>query len=85
MPFVFRADDLWMDLEQVRQTVFHRVGGLELSAPGNPHAEVARESARVHGIPFEWLAPDEIRTRFPQFKVGDDWVGGFGVAAGSWM
>jgi glycine/D-amino acid oxidase-like deaminating enzyme len=36
----------------------------------------------LHGIPFEWLAPDEIRSRFPQFRVGDDWVGGYGARAG---
>lgn len=83
VPFVFRADDLWMDLERASgRKIYHRVGGLELSAPGNPHAAAARDAAAVHGIPFEWLSPAEIRTRFPQFKVGDDWVGGYGARAG---
>ena len=83
VPFVFRADDLWMELERATgQTVFHRVGTLELSAPGNDHACLARTSAEAHGIPFEWLSPNEIRRRFPQFKVEDDWVGGFGARGG---
>jgi monomeric sarcosine oxidase len=83
VPFVFRADDLWMELEHATgEKVFHRVGALELSAPGNYHAHLARASADAHDIPFEWLDPDEIRRRFPQFKVEDDWVGGFGDRAG---
>ncbi|HQY30270.1 MAG TPA: N-methyl-L-tryptophan oxidase [Thermomicrobiales bacterium] len=83
VPLVFRADDLWMDLEQATgEHIYHRVGGLELSAPGNDHASSARASAEAHGIPFEWLSPAEIRRRFPQFRVGDDWVGGYGARAG---
>jgi monomeric sarcosine oxidase len=83
VPFVFRADDLWMELERASgKKVFHRVGTLELSAPGNTHAQAARDAAAVHEIPFEWLTPDQIRTRYPQFRVADDWVGGFGARAG---
>lgn len=83
VPFVFRADDLWMELERTtNSTVFHRVGILELSAPGNDHAHLARASAAAHGIPFEWLAPNEVRRRFPQFKVEEDWVGGYGDRGG---
>ena len=83
VPLVLRADDLWMELEALSgEFIFHRVGVLELSAPGNNHAELARESAAKHGIPFEWLSADEIRPRYPQFNVGDDWVGGFGDRGG---
>jgi monomeric sarcosine oxidase len=83
VPLVFRADDLWMDLEAASgKKVFHRVGALELSAPGNDHAHLARAAAEAHAIPFEWLPMDEVRQRFPQFKVEDDWVGGFGDRGG---
>lgn len=83
VPFVNRADEVWMELERATgQTVFHRVGALELSAPGNDHAVLARASAEAHDIPFQWLTPVEIRKRFPQFIVGDDWVGGFGDRGG---
>ena len=83
VPFVFRADDLWMELEEATgETVLHRVGALEVSAPGNDHAHLARASAEANDIPFEWLTPEEIRRRFPQFRVGDDWVAGFGDRAG---
>jgi monomeric sarcosine oxidase len=83
VPLVFRADDLWMELEALAgDLLFHRVGAIELSAPGNNHAALARESAIEHGIPFEWLAMDDVRSRYPQFAVGDDWVGGFGDRGG---
>jgi len=83
VPLVFRADDLWMELEALAgEVLFHRVGAIELSAPGNNHAALARESAVEHGIPFEWLAMDDVRNRYPQFAVGDDWVGGFGDRGG---
>ena len=83
VPLVFRADDLWMELEALAgELLFHRVGAIELSAPGTNHAALARESAIEHGIPFDWLAMDDVRSRYPQFAVGDDWVGGFGDRGG---
>src|SRR5690349_12656247 len=83
VPLVFRADDLWMELEALTgERLFHRIGAIELSAPGNNHAFLARESAAEHGIPFEWLAMDDVRSRYPQFAVGDDWVGGMGDRGG---
>jgi sarcosine oxidase len=83
VPLVFRADDLWMELEALAgELLFHRVGAIELSAPGNNHAALARVSAIEHGIPFDWLAMDDVRSRYPQFAVGDDWVGGFGDRGG---
>jgi sarcosine oxidase len=83
VPLVFRADDLWMELEALTgELLFHRIGAIELSAPGNSHAALARESARQHGIPFEWLSMDDVRNRYPQLAVADDWVGGFGDRGG---
>jgi monomeric sarcosine oxidase len=84
VPFVLRADKLWMDLEaETGQTVLHRVGALELAnESGGEHAARARESAVKYSLDFEWLEADEIRRRWPQFKIGDGWQGGFGASAG---
>jgi monomeric sarcosine oxidase len=74
VPLVLRADDLWVELEEVSgRKVLHRVGGLEMSAPGNTHTEQARRSAEAHNVPHELLEPAEVRRRWPQFKVADDW------------
>ena len=83
VPLVQRADRLWVELEEASgKLVYHRTGVLELAGPGESHARDARASAVEHGLDFEWLAPDEIRRRFPQFLVGDDWEGGFGRDGG---
>ena len=83
VPLVQRADQLWVELEAASgKHVFHRVGTLELAGPGQSHARRAKASADEHGIAFEWLNPDEIRRRFPQFVVGDDWESGYGSDAG---
>jgi monomeric sarcosine oxidase len=74
VPLVLRADDLWVELEAASgQKVLHRVGGLEMSAPGNPHTEQMRYSAETHNVPYEVLEPAEVQRRWPQFAVSDDW------------
>jgi sarcosine oxidase len=84
VPFVLRADELWMQLEaETGQKVLHRVGALELAnESGGEHANRARMSAEQYNLDFEWLQADEIRSRWPQFKIGDNWEGGFGATAG---
>ena len=78
-----RADQLWMDLEaETRATVLHRVGGVELAAPGYVHARRAKASADQYGLDFQWLTPAEIRAAWPMIHVPDDWEAGFGAAAG---
>jgi sarcosine oxidase len=74
VPLVRRADQLWQELEATtRDQVLVRCGGLELAAPGFAHAGAARASADEHGLSYEWLGPDEVRSRWPAFQVPDDW------------
>ncbi|MGI8475962.1 MAG: N-methyl-L-tryptophan oxidase [Thermomicrobiales bacterium] len=83
VPLVLHADDLWMDLEaESGSKVFHRVGALELAGSPDSHAHRARASAELHNVPFEWLDSAEIRSRWPQFRIPDDWEGGFGPRSG---
>jgi sarcosine oxidase len=83
IPLVLRADDLWVELEQATdQVLLHRVGGLELAAPGYHHAERARDSAAEHGVPFEWIDADEVHRRWPTFRLPSDWQAGFGPRSG---
>src|SRR5215467_1358207 len=38
IPLVMRADELWSELEaQTKRKILHRVGVLEMAAPGYPH------------------------------------------------
>lgn len=83
IPMVMRAEHLWSELEvETRTTILHRVGGLEMAAPGHFHARRARESASQYQIEFRWLAPAEVRRAWPMIHIPDDWEAGFGPAAG---
>ena len=84
VPFVLRADELWSQLVQASgEHFFHRVGVLELAPSANDaHAQRARESADAYKLDFEWIDADEIRRRWPQFAVANDWRAGFGSQAG---
>ena len=74
VPLVRRADQLWQELENaIGERVLVRCGGLELAAPGFAHARAARASADAHGLPYEWLSPDEAMSRWPAFRVPGDW------------
>src|SRR3954447_11463873 len=55
VPFVLRADELWVELERRSQcALLHRVGALELSPAANSaHAARARHSAETYGLNFE--------------------------------
>lgn len=83
IPLVMRADTLWMALEaEAQTTVLHRVGGLEMAAPGYLHAQRAKASAAQYGIDFQWLTPAEVRHTWPMIHIPDDWQAGFGAGAG---
>jgi N-methyl-L-tryptophan oxidase len=83
IPLVLRADELWMELEESSGVkVFHRVGGLELAAPGFDHARLAKEAAAQHDVPLEWIDAAEVRRRWPVFILPDDWEAGYGARSG---
>ena len=83
VPLVLRADELWRELEDTVGTqVLHRTGGLEMSGPGGDHARSVRRSATEHGLPHEWLTPDEVRRRWPVWDIGDDWEACYTPGAG---
>jgi monomeric sarcosine oxidase len=74
VPLVQQADRLWLGLEaETKERLLVRCGGLELAAPGFSHARRARASADEHDIPYEWLPPHEVNTRWPALRVPDDW------------
>ncbi|HET7092598.1 MAG TPA: N-methyl-L-tryptophan oxidase, partial [Thermomicrobiales bacterium] len=83
VPFVRRADQLWQELEGATdRQILVRCGGLELAAPGYGHAVRARAAAEEHGIPHEWLTPEEVHRRWPGVTVPGDWEALFSADAG---
>jgi sarcosine oxidase len=91
VPLVLRSNEIWEDLEAATgRKLLTRNGGLVLAAPSvggshhgsNSFLQDTVEAARAYGIAHEVLAADEIRKRFPQFRVGDDEQGYFEPGAG---
>jgi monomeric sarcosine oxidase len=74
VPLVQRADALWHELEAATGTHFlTRTGCLDIAAPGLGQARAARESARRHNLPHEWLSGAEVNRRWPAWRLPDDW------------
>ena len=80
---MFHADNLWCGVEgELGTEIVHRVGILEMDAPGYDHAKRARASAEKNGVDFEWIDAPEIRKRWPAFEPPEGWEGGYSPIAG---
>ncbi len=72
VPLVQHAYTLWAELEaESGVTVFHQTGGLMIGAPDSEVVVGARLSAELHGLAHEMLSADDLRQRFPPFRVLD--------------
>jgi sarcosine oxidase len=83
VPLVRRAYEGWRELESLSgQELLTVTGILELGRPGSAVVAGTLEASRLHGIAHEHLTGREIRERFPQFQVPDDWSGVFQADGG---
>lgn len=83
VPWALEADDAWHALqERADVPLIHRVGCLDISAPGTSHAYLARAAAEAWNLDYEWLSGAEVRERFPVWNMPDDWEVGYGSRAG---
>ncbi len=70
VPLLKQAYIGWERLEQeAGESLFARVGLLEMGPPDGVLIPGVRESARIHGLPLEGLSRDEVRRRFPAFEM----------------
>lgn len=83
VPLLKRAYHLWDELEQEsRQRLFVRTGGVYIGSADGKLVAGSRRAAEEHGLPHELLSRADLRARFPQFTVPEDFVGLFETAAG---
>ncbi len=69
------AYPLWVGLEaEAGEELFVRCGGLLIAPQGHDDLRETRESVLSAGLPMEELTPDEIRARFPAFRLEADEV-----------
>lgn len=83
VPWTLDADRLWSGLQERSSVRFmHRVGCLDISAPGFHRAREARASAESYGITSEWLTGKDVNERWPAWKLPEDREVCFGPDAG---
>lgn len=91
VPLVLRSNEIWEELEGATgRTLMTRNGGLVLATPGvggshhgsNSFLQDTVDAAQVFGIQHERLSADEIRRRYPQFRLTADEEGYFEPGAG---
>lgn len=83
VPLVRRAYECWRRIEAATGRPLLRVtGGLFVGAPAGPFVAKSKESADIHGVPYEILPGAEIRRRFPAFRPEEGTVGFFEPGAG---
>jgi sarcosine oxidase len=74
VPLLHRAYSLWDELEALSgRRLLHRTGGVFMGPQDKTLVAGALAAAREHHLPHELLDADELRRRWPQFVVPDDW------------
>jgi sarcosine oxidase len=83
VPLVRRAYECWQRMEAATgQPLLQITGGVFIGARDGSFVAKSKESADVHGVPYEILSPADIRRRFPAFRPGEGTVGFFEPRAG---
>lgn len=91
VPLVLRSNQIWQELEAATgRNLLTRNGGLVLaspSMPGDHHGSTSFiqdtiAAAKDFGIAHEVLSTDELRHRYPQFRLRGDEIGYFEPGAG---
>lgn len=91
VPLVLRSNEIWKELEfATGRNLFTRCGGLVLASPdagGSHHGSSSFlrdtvDTAKTFGIPHQRLSTQEIRRRYPQFRLTAGETGYFEPGAG---
>ena len=83
VPLLFRAYELWRELEERSgKDLYREVGLLQVGPPGGTVVPGVLQSGRRHHLPLEKLSPHEVESRFPGFLVPGGMEGVFERRAG---
>ncbi len=76
VPLLRRAYERWYDLEQRQgRHLFTECGVLSIGLPGGELVPGVRKAAAEHRLSVEELPAAELRRRYPQFRLGDEFSG----------
>jgi sarcosine oxidase len=83
VPLLRRAYERWRDLEQrAGERILVITGGVDVGPPGAENVAGALESSRLHGLEHELMDAEALMSRFPGFRVPDDFEALFQPDAG---
>ena len=83
VPLLFRAYELWEDLEkETGEDLMTLCGGLMIGPEGGELVAGSVASADEHGLPYEMLDASDLKRRFPVFEPGPETVALFENRAG---
>lgn len=83
VPLVQRAQALWDELEQLSgERIMQRCGVLNLAPQQSPFIRNVLSSAVRWALPIEQLSAAEVRQRWPQIALPDDYIGVFESQSG---
>ena len=81
--WALEADRLWSEVQaRTDEQFMHRIGCIDISAPGYHRAREARASAERYGIAHEWLTGADVKARWPIWNIPDDREVCYGPEAG---
>lgn len=74
VPLLHRAYALWEEIESFSERkLLHKVGGLFIGPREKMLVAGALAAAKQHGLPHELLNVTELKKRWPQFVIPEDW------------
>jgi sarcosine oxidase len=83
VPLLFRAYELWAELEQsTQQKLFEQIGLLQVGPPTGVVVPGVLKAAQQHDLNVEVFSAAESQRRFPGFVVPDDMQAVFELRAG---
>jgi sarcosine oxidase len=83
VPLLQRAYDNWRLLEaETGSDIYHRTGIVYFGKPGHETIKGIRRSSALHNIPVEALAGEQVKERFPAFRMPPDFEAHFEPDAG---
>ncbi len=83
VPWTLESDRLWTEVqERTGTSIVHRIGCIDISAPGYHRARDAYESAQQYGIEAEWITGADVNQRWPIWNLPDDRQVCYGPQAG---
>ena len=83
VPLLRRAFDLWKDIEtSTGRTLLHLNGALYIGTRNSELIDGSLRAAREHNLPHSELSHSELRRKFAQFTLPDDFVGMMDEIAG---